>query len=75
MSIEVLITDEESGGFEKNAAYFSSIDQWAREYCSGYKGYNVQDVSDVSLQWDEIAAYFFEDEKSATWFKLKWLSK
>lgn len=72
--IEVLITDSKSGGYDFNASYFINIHLWAEEFCPGYKGYQVQDVSDVSLQWDEIAAYFFEDEKSANWFRLKWLS-
>ena len=71
--IEVLINDSKSGSYEKNASYFAKIDSWAKEYCSGYRGYHVQDVSDVSYQWDEIASYVFEDEKSANWFKLKWL--
>jgi hypothetical protein len=72
--IEVLITDEQSPGYDHNADYFAGIDEWAHEYCPGYRGYRVQDVSDVSLQWDEIAAYFFEDEKSANWFRLRWQS-
>jgi hypothetical protein len=73
--IEVLVTDELSGGFEQNAAYFSSLDSWAQKNCPGYLGYHVQDVSDHSLQWDEIAAYIFKDDQGANWFKLKWQSK
>lgn len=72
--IEILVNDSKSGGYEKNSAYFAEIDAWAKEFCSGYLGYHVQDVSDVSLQWDEIAAYMFDDEKGANWFKLKWQS-
>jgi hypothetical protein len=71
--IEVLINDSKAGGYEKNTSYFADIDAWAKEFCPSYVGYHVQDVSDVSLQWDEIAAYWFEDEQSANWFKLKWL--
>lgn len=72
--IEVLINDSKAGGYDNNTAYFAGINDWAVEFCKGYKGYHVQDVSDVSLQWDEIAAYQFEDEQSANWFRLKWLS-
>lgn len=72
--IEVLINDSKSGGYEKNEAYFASIDSWAKEFCNGYLGYHVQDVSDVSYQWDEIANYMFENDQGANWFKLKWLS-
>ena len=69
---EVLITDSESGGYEFNEAFFAAIDLWATEYCDSYKGYHVQDVSDVSLLWDEIAAYQFEDDKDAILFTLRW---
>jgi hypothetical protein len=73
--IEVLVNDSKSGGYEKNTAYFAEIDAWAKEFCTGYQGYHIQDVSDVSYQWDEIAAYRFNDEKGSNWFKLKWLSE
>jgi hypothetical protein len=32
----------------------------------------VADVSDVSLQWDELASYYFDDERDALMFKLKY---
>jgi hypothetical protein len=70
--IEILVNDSKSGGYEKNAAYFADIDEWARLYCTGYVGYHVQDVSDVSYIWDEIACYKFKDERSANWFRLRW---
>lgn len=69
---EVLITDEDSGGYEHNKFYFSKIDLWAQQQCPSYTGYTVVDVSDTSGQWDEIAAYSFQDEKDVAWFKLKW---
>jgi hypothetical protein len=69
---EVLITDSESGGYEFNEAYFGAIDRWATENCNSYRGYHVQDVSDFSLLWDEIAAYQFEDDKDAVLFTLRW---
>jgi hypothetical protein len=73
--VDVLITDERSGGYDLNDAYFAGIDRWAQETLgSKYLGYTVQDVSDVSLQWDEIACYTFEDEATANWFKLRWQS-
>ena len=71
--IEVLISDKLAGGFDNNAAYFFKIDQWAKKHCPGYIGCHVQDVSDHSLEFDEIAAYMFEDERGANWFRLKWL--
>lgn len=70
--VEVLVTDEKSGGYEFNEAYFAEINEWAVEHCLSYTGYHVQDVSDASLFWDEIAAYHFIDEADAMLFRLKW---
>lgn len=70
--IEVLISDEKSGGYDNNSHYFNNIHCWAKEHCASYVGVHVQDVSDVSYQWDEIAAYTFTDEKDVVLFKLKW---
>ena len=73
--VDVLITDQGSPTYEQNSKYFADIDAWAQETLgSKYLGYTVQDVSDVSLQWDEIACYTFEDEATANWFKLRWQS-
>ena len=69
----VLITDEKSPNYESNAEYFANIDRWAQEILGvRYLGYHVQDVSDTSLQWDEIARFDFIDEETAVWFKLRW---
>ena len=70
--VEVLVSDENSGGYEYNKEYFATIDQWARERCNSYIGYQVQDVSDVSLYWDEIAVYRFTSDIDVVLFKLKW---
>lgn len=72
MDLVILINDERSGGYEYNRSYFTNIHLWALEHCESYVGMNIQDVSDVSLQWDEIAAYEFGQEKDALLFKLKW---
>lgn len=72
--IEILVNDEKSPSYELNGYYFTSIDLWAREHLKSYKGFDVQDVSDVSYQWDEIACYRFTDEsEETTLFRLKWL--
>ena len=71
--VEVLVNDAKSGGYEFNGYYFAAIHQWAEEHCVSYRGMHIQDVSDVSLLWDEIAAYRFADEQDALIFKLKWL--
>ena len=68
----VLINDSKSPGYEQNGVYFTEIHLWALNTCKSYRGMHIQDVSDVSLQWDEIAEYTFEDEKDAMFFELKW---
>lgn len=70
--VDILIDDSGSADYYQNAEYFAGIDQWAQKYCPSYVGYHVQDVSDVSLQWDEIACYQFREDKDANWFLLKW---
>ena len=71
--ISVLVNDGASGGYEHNAEYFGAISEWAAEHCESYRGYRVQDVSDASYQWDEIAEYLFESEADELLFRLKWL--
>ncbi len=71
--IEVLVTDEKSPNYDSNKKYFFDIHFWAQDHCSSYVDFHIQDVSDVSLLWDEIAAYHFNNEADATLFRLKWL--
>lgn len=71
--IDVLITDDKSPDYYQNEIFFGERDQWAQIHCPSYVGYHVQDVSDCSLQWDEIACYQFNKEQCANWFKLRWL--
>lgn len=73
MIIEILVTDEKSGGYERNHAYFHSVDDWAKENCPSYLGFDIVDVSDHSYAWDEIACYRFETIQDTLFFRLKWL--
>lgn len=68
----VLINDSGSRGYEFNKYYFDERHQWALNTCKSYQGMSVQDVSDVSLMWDEIAEYRFGTQEDATFFELKW---
>jgi hypothetical protein len=72
MATRILITDENSNGYEYNQEFFGIRDAWAQENCSSYAGFDVVDVSDNSLQWDEIAEYRFNEDRDAVLFKLKW---
>ena len=58
--------------YEKAQIYFVDADLWAKGQCQSYIGFHVQDVSDVSYQYDNIALYLFKDEKDALMFQLKW---
>lgn len=45
---------------------------WAKENCSSYMHYKGTDVSDLSWKHDYIVQFFFEEEKDAIFFKMKW---
>lgn len=45
---------------------------WAKENCLSYMHYKNTDVSDLSWKHDYIAQFFFEEEKDAIFFKMKW---
>ena len=70
----VTITDEKSGGYKHNRKYFADLDYWAREHCPSYTGMHIEDVSDASGEWDEMADFTFDDEKDAFWFTTAWQS-
>jgi hypothetical protein len=69
--IEVYLNDANMS-YDFAEQHFWNANLWALEYCSSYRGHNVQDVSDVSYQYDNIALYLFEDEQDALLFRLKW---
>lgn len=69
--IEVYLNDAKMN-YDEGEVYFHNADQWAREHCESYKGHNVQDVSDVSYVYDNVALYLFKQDKDAMIFKLKW---
>lgn len=58
--------------YEKAQIYFVDADLWAKGQCQSYIGFHVQDVSDVSYVYDQVAEYRFKDPKDAMWFELKW---
>ena len=69
--IEVYLNDARMD-YDEAEQYFFDANVWALEYCPSYQGHNVQDVSDVSYVYDNIALYLFGDEKDAVFFQLKW---
>jgi hypothetical protein len=69
--IEVYLNDRDLS-YDFAEQHFLNADLWAREHCASYRGHDVQDVSDFSYQHDLIALYFFEEERDALLFRLKW---
>jgi hypothetical protein len=51
---------------------FAEAKQWAVDNCTTFANVIIVDVSDVSMQWDEVAVFNFSSESDAAWFKLKW---
>lgn len=70
-TFEVYLND---GGvnYEDSEKYFSDADLWAATHCASYCGHYVQDVSDVSYVYDNIAEYVFKDERDVVAFTLRW---
>jgi hypothetical protein len=68
---EVYLNDAKRG-YDESKLYFHNADHWAREHCSSYYSHDIQDVSDVSYYYDNIALYLFREEQDALMFRLKW---
>lgn len=58
--------------YEQAHAHFKEVSEWAKRQCKSFVDYHVQDVSDVSYEYDNIASYGFNDPKDALLFELKW---
>jgi hypothetical protein len=67
----VLITDNDATAAGEP---FWKIKKWCLEHCKSYVWFDVTDVSDASYLWDEIASFWFHDEKDAVMFTLKYKS-
>ncbi len=53
--------------------FFKSVADWSGENCKSFIDYTVVDVSDVSIQYDYIAQYFFKRKNDMIAFRLRWL--
>ena len=58
--------------YEKAEQYFAEAAAWAKQHCSSFVGYHIQDVSDVSYYNDFVTEYRFKDPKDAMLFQLRW---
>jgi hypothetical protein len=52
--------------------YFAEVAEWSKVNCNSYVNYDVVDVSDVSIQYDYIAQYYFRNKRDLVAFKLTW---
>ncbi len=68
----VVYLNDEKIPYEQAQSHFAAADTWARNQCCSYIDCHVQDVSDVSLTCDHVAAYHFNDPKDALLFELRW---
>lgn len=68
----VVYLNDEKIQYSEAQRYFEQAADWAKTHCASYIDCHVQDVSDVSLIWDHIAAYHFKDPKDALMFELRW---
>ena len=71
---EIYLTDK-GLNWDKAKDYFLNVSQWASNFCKTYINYHVQDVTDVTYEYDQIACYYFHEQNSdedIMLFCLKW---
>lgn len=72
MAMKTVFLNDTGLDWHRAQEYFAQASVWAETYCVSYINYHVEDVSDVSYTWDQIAEYRFNNEKDAVMFSLKW---
>jgi hypothetical protein len=70
--MKLVYLDDSNMAYEDAEKYFEEASVWAKKHCSSFISHSVQDVSDVSYCYDQIAQYRFNDPKEAIWFELRW---
>jgi hypothetical protein len=71
--IKVLLNDEKFGNYDRARLHYIDASIWALKHCKSFQGYEIVDVADVSMIWDQVAEYRFTDERDVTLFKLTWM--
>ena len=72
MIYRAYVNDIGSPSYDFNRVYFEDMAEWAKEHCRSFKSFEIADVSDVSILYDEVAEFCFEDEQDLLMFKLKY---
>lgn len=72
MAMKLVYLTDSKISYDKSLEYFQEAADWAKQNCISFISHSVQDVSDVSYVYDQIAEYRFRDPKDAIWFELRW---
>jgi hypothetical protein len=72
MIYRAYVNDMGSPSYDFNHAYFEDMADWAKEHCGSFISFEIADVSDVSLIYDEVAEFCFGNEQDLLMFKLKY---
>jgi hypothetical protein len=65
----ILLTDT---AVEKHGVRPVDIKRWCQKNLKSFIWMEEQDVSDASLYWDYIYAFYIVLEKDRNWFRLRW---
>lgn len=72
-TLKVYLTDENHNlDYNNMRLYFIDAAIWATKNCSSFKNFEIIEVSDVSVNYDQVCQYEFTNEKDVIWFKLRW---
>jgi hypothetical protein len=72
MVMMVVYLNDAKMSYEQAEEYFAEAAAWASRQCLSFVDYHVQDVSDFSYVFDQIAQYQFKDPKDALMFQLRY---
>ena len=64
--------DDRNQDYDQAYDRFIDAGLWAQDHCESFVTYSIQDVSDFTLLFDQVAEYSFRNESDAIFFKLKW---
>lgn len=70
--MKVVYLNDSNLNWNEAIEYFDRAADWAKEQCPSFLSHYIQDVTDVSYIYDQVAEYKFNDPKDAMWFELKW---
>lgn len=75
MGMIVVYLNDSGLDYDLATERFDEAAAWATRQCQSFIDFHVQDVSDVSYIFDQVAEYRFRDSKDALLFELKWATR